>query len=575
MESFILDEPKLYPLRIAMRRIFLLLPFAPLLMVNACTEEHASFPAPLTTTEILVTSEAGARMQVMPNVEFVEGQASGGTVITVWPDSTKQTIHGIGSSFTESSAFVLAHLDPEKRNEVMRKIYGAEGANLTLTRTHIASCDFSVEGKYSYAEQEGDAELATFTIAPDEEGFDRTKYPGIKYESYDLLPMIHEALAIKREQGDDLKIIASAWTAPPWMKDIEDWFIPGSEDNDWQGTGGELKPEYEATYADYLVKYLDAYKANGVDVWGLTPVNEPHGNGGHWESMNFSAESQSAFIKDHLGPQLAKSAHADTKLLIFDQNRDGVEHWADVIFPDPEAAPHVFGMAVHWYESTFKVYEDSFDRVHAKYPRFEIIHTEGCIDNLGGKPPGGVADPAGYQESGWWQNDAWWWNENATDWAYTVDWGFVNADDHPMYTPVHRYARNIIVSLDHWLTGWVDWNVVLDKRGGPNHVDNFCGAPIMIDIETGEIHYTPVYWVLAQFSRTIRPGDKAVWTRLELDDGVEDGDLYACATVDSGGTVAVQVLNTAKEVVPIKLQVFQGFAKVEVPANSIQTIQFR
>ncbi len=544
------------------------------LLLAACSRDPD--PTLLTTTEILVTSEAGARMQVMPNVEFVEGTASGGTILTVWPDSTKQTIHGIGSSFTESSAFVLAHLEPEKRREVMRRIYGAEGANFTMTRTHIGSCDFSVEGKYSYAEQPGDGELAAFSIAPDEEGFDPATYPGVKDPDYDLLPMIREALAIKQEQEDDeLRIIASAWTAPPWMKDIKDWFIPGSEKNGWQGTGGALMPEYEATYADYLVKYLDAYAAAGVDVWGLTPVNEPHGNGGHWESMNFSPESQNAFIKNHLGPPLKGSAHSDTRLLIFDQNRDGVEHWADVIFADEETTPFVFGMAVHWYASTFKVYEDAFDRVHAKYPGMEIIHTEGCIDNLGGAAPGGVADPDGFQESDWFGNDAFWWNPNATDWAYTVSWQGVEPADHPMYTPVHRYARNIIVSLDHWVSGWVDWNIVLDRKGGPNHVDNFCGAPIMIDTKTGEVYYAPVFWVLAQFSRTIRPGDKAVWTRLELGDGLEEGDLYACATVNGEGMVALQVLNTAKEGVRLKLQIGGKVAEVVVAGNSVQTTRVR
>lgn len=106
--------------------------------------------------------------------------------------------------------------------------------------------------------------------------------------------MIQEALAIKQGQRDqELKIIASAWTAPAWMKDIETWYIPGSAANNWQGTGGTLKPEYVATYADYLVRYLDAYADAGVMLWGLTPVNEPHGVGGAWESMAFTPESAS------------------------------------------------------------------------------------------------------------------------------------------------------------------------------------------------------------------------------------------------------------------------------------------
>lgn len=527
---------------------------------------------PLTTSEILLTSERGDRIAPMENVAFRDGTPAG-TVISVFPDSTKQTLHGIGTSFTESSAFVLAHLEPETRREVMRRIFGESGADFTLTRTHIGSCDFSVEGKYSYAEQAGDAGLSAFSIAPDLAGFDPAVHPGIRDAAYDLLPMIREAQTIKREQADGrLRIIASAWTAPPWMKDIGTWFIPGSPQNDWQGTGGSLKPEYVRTYAEYLVKYLEAYRNEGVDIWALTPVNEPLGNSGNWESMHFTPESQNAFVKRHLGPLLQESGHTGVKLLVYDQNRGDMERWADAILADPGTAPYVFGIAVHWYESTFKVFEDILDRVHAKYPDFAIIHTEGCIDNLGNDAPGGIEDPVGYKESGWFGNDAFWWTPTATDWAYTASWAGPAAADHPIYTPVHRYARNIIVSLDHWVAGWVDWNIVLDRRGGPNHVGNFCGAPIMIDTDTGEIYYTPVFHVLSQFSRTIRPGDTAVWTR-RMVDGLGADDLHACATINAERLLSVQLLNTTREDIPYSLRIADRYAAITIPANSVQTVR--
>ncbi len=543
---------------------------AALLPLTACTETGP--PAPTATSEILLTSARGDELASLENVAFEPGRATG-TVITVHPDSLRQTLHGIGTSFTESSAYVLAHLPPERRREVMERIWGEDGADFSLARTHIASCDFTVEGKYSYAEEPDDADLSAFSIAPDTAGFDPDRYPGIADPDYDLLPMIREALAVKGAQADPaLKIIASAWTAPPWMKDLEDWYVPGSAENGWQGEAGDLKPEYEATYADYLVRYLDAYAAAGVDVWGLTPVNEPHGNGGHWESMHFSPESQADFIADHLGPRLAASRHADTRLLIFDQNRDGLEHWADTIFPDERAAPYVFGAAVHWYASTVKVFEDVFDRVHDKHPGFEIVHTEGCIDNLGNAAPGGIGDPDGFQEEGWFANDDFWWRATATDWAYTAEWAGPGVADHPMYVPVHRYARNIIVSLDHWVSGWVDWNVVLDRHGGPNHVDNFCGAPIMIDTDTGEIHYTPIYHVLAQFSRTIRPGDRAVRTERELD-GLDADALHACATLNDDDLLSVQLLNTTQAPLGFGLQIGERFAPITMPANSVMTVR--
>ena len=307
---------------------------------------------------------------------------------------------------------------------------------------------------------------------------------------------------------------------------------------------------------------------------GSRPVNEPNGNGGNWESMNFSPESQSRFIKDDLGPRLFDGHHGDVRLLCYDQNRDDLERWTDTIFGDRLAASYTYGVAIHWYESTFKVHEDALDRVHARYPQKAILHTEGCIDNLGNDAGGGIADPAGYKESGWFQNDAFWWNPNATDWAYTATWAGPGAADHPVYTPVHRYARNIIESVDHWVGGWVDWNIVLDRNGGPNHVGNFCGAPILIDTATQEVYYTPIFDVLAQFSRTIRPGDHAVRTRRTLEGRGLD-DLHACATLSPAGLLSVQLLNTTKEPIPCALQIGERHAALTIPANSVQTVRVR
>ncbi len=553
-----------------------LIPFAAL-GIAACVDadktrtEHAH--TGLRTSEILVTAESGERLAQRPNVAFVDGVAEG-TVIEIFPSRRKQTLLGIGSSFTESSAFVLAHLEPGARAEVMRRIFSEEGANFSMARTPIGSTDFSVEGKYSYADVAGDTELQHFSIAVDADGFAISRYPGIRDESYDLLPMIREALAIKGAQQDgDLRIVASAWTAPPWMKDIEDWYSLSDWEKGIEGTGGRLKDEHVPTYAEYLVRYLDAYAAEGVDIWGLTPVNEPHGNSGSWESMHFTAETQNAFIKHHLGPALHASGHEDVRLLIYDQNRDHLEHWTDVILADPETAPYVYGTAVHWYSSTYKVYEDAIERVRKKFPEFAIIHTEGTIDDLGKPAPGGVTDPERFTETGWFGNDAFWWNANATDWAYSATWA-PNAEDHPVYTPVHRYARNIIVSLDHGMAGWIDWNVVLDSSGGPNHVGNFCGAPIMIDTDAGEIYYTPVYWVLAQLSRTIRPGDTAVATERRLD-GLDPDALHASAAVNNDGMLSVQLLNTTKKPIRFSLQIGPRYAQVDMPANAVQTVRIR
>ena len=441
------------------------------------------------TSSVVQTSAAGDRQQSKPNVSFEYGAGQSSLAVEVNPARLRQTLTGIGTSFTEASAFVLAHLEPAQRVEVMKQIFAEEGANFSLARTPIGATDFSVEGRYSYADTPDDSDLSHFSIDVDRDGFDTGRHPGIRDTAYDLLPMIQEALAIKATQQDSaLRIMASAWTAPAWMKDIEDWYQPGLGEHGHAGTGGRLKPEYEGLYADYLLRYLDAYREAGVPVWALTPVNEPLGNNGQWESMHFSAESQRDFIKHHLGPKLHAGGYADLELYMLDHSRPDLPHWAEVIYSDPDCAQYVSGAAVHWYESTFKVYEDVFDAVHAKYPDYAIVHSEGCIDDLGKPAPEGILDPAGYQEENWFDNDEFWWGPNASDWAYSATWPGVDASDHPLYTPTHRYARNIIVSLNHWVTGWIDWNIVLDARGGPNHVGNYCGAPIMIDTDSGRVY---------------------------------------------------------------------------------------
>ncbi len=377
------------------RILYLILLIVSTAIIHSCNSDDAM----LSTKKIYLTSESGDKIAEKENVNFVSGNADG-TVIKIYPDNVKQTIDGIGSSFTESSAYVLAHLDPDTRREIMEQLFSEKGANFSLARTHIGACDFCVEGKYSYVDTKGDVKLESFSLEPDTRGFSSAEYPGIADESYDLLPMIKEALDIKSRQDDgELRIVASAWTAPSWMKDIDDWYISGSPENNYQGTGGSLKPEYEEAYADYLIKYLDTYRSENVDIWGLTPVNEPHGNNGQWESMHFTPETQNEFIKNYLGPKLKEGDNADVRLLIYDQNRDGLEHWTDVILGDSVETQNMFT------ELQF-----TGTKVHSRYMRTyltglmksfltkAILHTEGCIDDLGKPAPAGITDPENFRK---------------------------------------------------------------------------------------------------------------------------------------------------------------------------------
>jgi len=512
--------------------------------------------------QVLVTSESGDVLKEHENVVFKKRQAAGnGLVVSVDLNDKRQEINGVGVSLTESSAFVLACLPVEKRKELLQEIFGENGGNFALVRTHIGSCDFSVEGKYSLAEVDGDIMLEHFSLDRDKEGFDKAKYPFVVDASYDLFPFMQEVATIRRNQSDnEYRLVASAWTAPAWMKDNKQYYQ--------SGYGGSLLEEYYQVYADYLVKYLEAYKQEGIDFWGITPVNEPQGNSGNWESMHFTPESQAKFIGRYMGPTLHKSGFGGLKLLAFDQNTAEMPEWAHVIYADSAANKYTDGMAVHWYASTFDPFGNIMTEIHNQFPDKIILHTEGCIDALGTPPWGGALDPEGFVESGWFNNDDFWWNYNATDWAYTVpNWDNGN---HPKYVPTHRYARYIIDGMNNWLTGFIDWNIILDEKGGPNHANNFCGAPIMIDTENKDVYFTPVYHVLKQLSRNVRPGDTAL--HAVTGNGENKENLFVGAVLNQKGEVVVNMLNIIKEPITFDLKLGEYVATVTAPANSLQTI---
>lgn len=531
-----------------MRKIIL---FA-LCALTACT-------AKVPSTHVWLTSEAGDKCAEQPAVVFTQGTASDAIVVDV--NDRRQTIDGYGGSLTESSAFVLACLEPEQRAAILEELFGESGADFTVTRTQIGASDFSVEGKYSLAEEDGDVELRSFSLDRDKEGFAKAQYPQVKVEDYDLFHLMKEVWAIKQAQEDKTyRIMANTWTAPAWMKENKKYY---ERENGFH-RGGALLPEYYQVYAEYIAKYIEAWKAEGVDIWAVTPVNEPMGNDGGWESMDFWPAAETQFIAENLGPTLEQRGLGDVAIYGFDQNIFEMEPYTEAIYGNEKARNYTTGMAVHWYGSTLDCFPATLDRVHAANPDKTLFHSEGCIDNLGCDPWDGVTDPIGFKESGWFNNDAFWWDTIATDWAYSTQWA---GDTHPKYSPVHRYARYIINGTNHWLTGFCDWNIVLDSIGGPNHVNNFAAAPVMVDYANDIIYYTPYYYVLKQFSRSMRPGDVALGVQMNE----QLPDIYLCAVAKQDGSYAINILNTGKAV-SFPVQVGDYKATIDMPANSVETI---
>jgi glucosylceramidase len=409
--------------------------------------------------------------------------------ITVEPRKRFQKMEGFGGAFTESAAVTLQKLSPEKQAEVMRAYFDPQiGLGYTMGRTHINSCDFSL-GNYAYDEVDGDFELKHFSI---------------ERERAAILPMLKEAIRL----SGGLKLFASPWSPPAWMKTTGQ-----------MNYGGQLKPECRDVWARYYCRYIREYEKEGVTFWGLTVQNEPEATQ-TWDSCRYSGEEERDFVRDYLGPTLKKEGLDHLRLMIWDHNRDVLFDRAKVVYDDPLAAQYVWGTAFHWYVGD---HFDNLTAVHEAYPDKQLLFSEGC------------------QEGG----------------PHTGEWGMGE-----------RYGRSVINDLNRWTVAWVDWNLLLDERGGPNHVGNYCSAPILIDTQAGQPLYQSSYYYLGHFSRYIRPGAERILYASTAD------ELEATAFINLDGTIAVVVMNRTEQALPFALKYNGQAACTTSPAHSIMTLRF-
>ena len=467
--------------------------------------------------EVFETSASGNKLtQIQPFDREAEVDLL--PVIEILPDQKLQTITGFGGAFTESSAYLLNKLSEANRAKIIEAYFGESGAKYSLTRTHMNSCDFSLSN-YSYTPVEGDKKLEHFSIEEDKA---------------DLIPFIKDAMKASK---DGFKIFGSPWTAAPWMKDNNAY------------VGGKLLPEYYDTWALFFSKYVDAYKEEGIDIWGFTVENEPLGNGNNWESMHFTPDEMTNFVQNYLGPKLEADGKGDLKILGYDQNREHLKEWVDSQFKNEETSKYFDGTAIHWYASTFHYFPEELQYAHHKAPNKYLIQSEACVD----------------AEVPKWKDDAWYWKKEATDWG----WDWAPEEDkhfHPKYAPVNRYARDIIGCLNNWVDGWVDWNMVLDTQGGPNWFKNWCIAPVIVDPDKDEVYFTPLFYTMTHFSRFIRP-DAVV-----VDVEKTDDDLMVAAAENPDGSIALVIFNEGNEAKKFALRLNEKSRTIGISAQAIQTI---
>ena len=337
----------------------------------------------------------------------------------------------------------------------------------------------------------------------DTPGDTELNYFSISRDKELLIPFVQDAMD---HANTPIHILASPWSPPAWMKT-----------NGQMNHGGKIKDEYRTAWASYFCKYINAYEKEGIPIWGISVQNEPAAKQ-RWDSCIYTAEEERDFIRDYLGPALESRNLLDKKVIIWDHNRDIMVERARTVLNDPEAAKYVWGTGFHWYNGD---HFDAVQKVHDEFPGKHLIFTEGCQEN-------------GPHIGSW-------------------DLG-------------ERYATSIINDLNRWTVAWIDWNLILDERGGPNHVGNYCSAPIIVDIRSQDILYQSSYYYLGHFSRFIKRGDKIIGCECKTD------DLLALAAVNTSGIVTAVVMNKKDVSAEFKYQNGDTNIPLSIPGRSIVTL---
>jgi glucosylceramidase len=337
--------------------------------------------------------------------------------------------------------------------------------------------------------------------------------PGDKeLSSFDIAPDLKQRIPFIKQvlgtAGKGFTLFASPWSPPAWMKSNNDMLH-----------GGKLLPEYYDAWARYYVRFIRAYEKAGVPLWGLTVQNEPMAVQS-WESCIYSAQEERDFVKQHLGPTLQASGLGDKKIIIWDHNRSMMYQRAKVVLDDPEAAKYVWGVGYHWYVG------DHFENVASvqeAFPATKLLFTEGCHG------PFNAAE--------------------LNDWQ----WG-------------ELYGLAMINDFNHGAVGWTDWNVLLDEKGGPNHVRNYCFAPLHGDTRTGKLTYMDSFYYIGHFSKFIRPGARRIVSSSTLD------QLLTTAFLNVDGSMAVVVMNASDKAEDYALWVEGRAARTHIPAHAIMSL---
>lgn len=325
------------------------------------------------------------------------------------------------------------------------------------------------------------------------------------------IPFMKKALKLNPKT----KFFAAVWSPPDWMK-------TKNEPN-----GGFLKREHYGTLARYINKSVSAYENNGVHIWAVSTGNEPINAFIPFDplsSMGWTSRPESDWIANYLGPTLAESGY-DTKILALDDQRIFLPWYIKLLFNNKKAMNYTAGIAVHWY-ADFISSPNVLDKTHESFPDKFLLLTEACTGS-------GLELP--HVDLGSWDRG-------------------------------QKYILSIIEYMNHWSVGWVDWNLVLDKTGGPNVINNFVDAPIIVNAETDEFYKQPMYYALQHVSKFV-PRDSE---RISITDTI---NIKSTAFTTPSNEVVVVLYNKNRKSENVVLKdLKKGSICVELPPYSMNTI---
>lgn len=454
-------------------------------------------------------------------------------VINLYPDLPYQEIEGFGGALTDTVGYLYSKMNEADKKNFLEDHFGKDGQHYRFLRMHMDSCDYSLEEYQAVDDPLADLYLTTFSIERDR-----------KY----MIPMLKDAMAMTVEP---FSVLLSPWSPPKQWKTpparpkndasvygagaIIASFMPEVDyDTPSRCNGGSLKKEHYHDWALYLAKYVKSYLEEGVPVTMMSLQNETIA-ATNWDSCVWTAQEQKSFLKDHLYPVFREAGLAGkVGLYIWDHNKERVVEFSREVIDD-ETAGMIEGIAFHWYSGD---HFESLGMAHRLFPDMKLMASECCALH----PPG-----------------------QANMFAAFLGGGSSIAEVE--YADAAAYAHDIIGDLNNGMNRWIDWNLCVDKNGGPRHVSSGFGAPICAN-EDGSYRKLLTYHYISHFSRYILPGAKRIgFSRC-------DHKVELTAARNPDGSIVAVLLNSGQTDASYAIRMEGQVIRIQLPARTISTICF-